>query len=172
MATNTNYSIKYRRRRENKTNYKKRLNLLKSKSIRLVIRPTNKYIIAQLVRFHSDGDKIICSANSKELKKLGWNISCSNTPAAYLTGFLCGLKAIKAIKISDTDAILDIGIKISTKGSKIYASGKGAVDAGMKIPLSDEILPDEKRLKGGSISEATIKIFEQTLNNIKNSFSK
>ncbi|CEG11928.1 50S ribosomal protein L18P [groundwater metagenome] len=169
MATNTNYSIKYRRRRENKTNYKKRLNLLKSKSIRLVIRPTNKYIIAQLVDFHPDGDKIMCSANSKELKKLGWNISCSNTPAAYLTGFLCGLKAIK---ISNTDAILDIGIKISTKGSKIYAVGKGAVDAGMKIPLSDEILPDEKRLKGGSMSEATIKIFEQTLNNIKNSFSK
>lgn len=172
MATNANYSIKYRRRREYKTNYKKRLNLLKSKKNRLVIRPTNRYIIAQIVQFHPDGDKIICSSNSKELKKFGWDISCSNTPAAYLTGFLCGLKAIKAIKILDTDAILDIGIKISTKGSKVYAAGKGAVDAGMKIPISDENLPDEKRLKGGNISEAAIKIFEQTLNNIKNSFSK
>lgn len=170
MATNPNYSVKYRRRREYKTNYKKRLNLLKSKKNRLVIRPTNRYIIAQIVQFHPDGDKIICSSNSKELKKFGWDISCSNTPAAYLTGFLCGLKAIKA-GIS-ADAILDIGLKVSTKGSKVYAAGKGAVDAGMKIPISDKILPDENRIKGGHISKATIKIFEQTLNNIKNSFSK
>ena len=90
MVTNTTYSVKFRRRRENKTNYKKRLNLIKSKEIRLVLRPTNKYVIAQLVEFHQDGDKIIVSANSKDLKKYGWNISCSNTPAAYLTGFLCG----------------------------------------------------------------------------------
>lgn len=170
MATGPNYSVKYRRRREYKTNYKKRLNLLKSKKNRLVIRPTNRYIIVQIVQYHPDGDRILCSANSKELKKLGWNISCSNTSAAYLTGFLCGLKAIKAKKISDKDAILDIGLKVSTKGSKIYAAGKGAADAGMNIPISDEILPDEKRIKGGT--EEKIKIFEQTLNNIKNSFSK
>ncbi len=169
MVTNTTYSVKFRRRRENKTNYKKRLNLIKSKEIRLVLRPTNKYVIAQLVEFHQDGDKILVSANSKDLKKYGWNISCSNTPAAYLTGFLCGLKGIKH---SDTGVILDIGIKKSTKGSKIYAAGKGAVDAGMKIHLSDKILPDEERLKGGHISKSVTGIFEQTLNNIKNSFSK
>lgn len=169
MVTNTNYSVKFRRRRENKTNFKKRLNLLKSKSIRLVIRPTNKYIIAQLVEFHLDGDKTLVSANSNELKKYGWNISCSNTPAAYLTGFLCGLKGVGH---SNTNAILDLGIEKPVKGSKIYAVGKGAVDAGMNINISNKILPDEKRLKGRHISESVIGIFEQTLNNIKNSFSK
>lgn len=169
MATNATYSVKFRRRRENKTNYKKRLNLLKSKNIRLVVRPTNKYVIAQLVKFHQDGDKTLVSTNSNELKKYGWNISCSNTPAAYLTGFLCGLRGMKH---SNTNATLDIGIEKSVKGSKIYAVGKGAVDAGMNVNISNKILPDEKRLKGEHISESVTKIFEQTLNNIKNSFSR
>lgn len=166
MATGPNYSVKYRRRRECKTNYKKRLNLLKSKKLRMVIRCTNRYIITQLVQYCPDGDRILASANSNELKKYGWSISCSNTPAAYLTGFLCGLKAIRT---SNTEAILDIGLKEPVKGSKVYAAGKGAIDAGMNIPISDKILPDEKRIRG--ISESVIKIFEQTLNNIKNSFN-
>jgi len=168
MATNANYSVKYRRRREGKTNYKKRLNLLKSRTTRFVVRLTNRYVIAQLVEYHPDGDKVMFTTTSKELKKYGWNISCSNTPAAYLTGFLCGLKGKDVVK----NAILDIGLIKSTKGSKVYAAEKGAIDAGIKIPISDKILPDEKRIKGAHISESVVKIFEDTLNNIKNSFSK
>jgi hypothetical protein len=36
----------------------------------------------------------------------------------------------------------------STKGSKIYAVLKGALDAGLNVPHNDVVLPDEDRITG------------------------
>jgi large subunit ribosomal protein L18 len=58
-----------RRRRECKTDYKNRLNLLKSESTRIVIRRTNKYFIAQAVDSYEAQDKVVCSVSSKDLIK-------------------------------------------------------------------------------------------------------
>ena len=81
-------TVPYRRKRENKTNYLKRLKLLLSRKGRLVVRFTNRKVVAQLVEFTPKGDKVLVATDSFALRKLGWQYSCKNLPAAYLTGFL------------------------------------------------------------------------------------
>ncbi len=149
MARSGRYKVKFRRRREGKTNYKKRLALLKSGKLRVVIRRTNRYIIVQFMKFKPEGDEVVAQAYSKELNKFGWIYGSKNLPAAYLTGYLAGLRA-KSKGINET--VLDIGRFPSTKGSKIYAALKGVLDAGIEVPHSPDILPSEERIKGEHIA--------------------
>ena len=137
--------VQFRRIREKKTDYKARRALLESSLPRVVIRKTNRHIIAQIVTSREAQDSVVCSANSNELLEYGYASSLKNITAAYLTGFLIGLKAKKQ-KIKK--AIIDIGFQRSTKGSKLYAASKGCIDAGMEIPHSAEIFPSEGRIKG------------------------
>jgi len=135
----------FKRRRLGKTDYKKRLKLLLSKKPRLVVRKSLKYICIQIVEFAKVGDKTLIAASSEELKKLGWKFAYDNLPAAYLTGLLIGKKAVKkGIK----EVVLDISLYPSTAGSKIYAVVKGAIDAGLKVPVEEKVLPKEERIKG------------------------
>ncbi|MBU2496891.1 MAG: 50S ribosomal protein L18 [Nanoarchaeota archaeon] len=154
---NKRITIRHRRRREGKTDYKARLKLLSSSLPRLIIRKSNKYIVAQLIESKEAQDYIICSVNSKELSKYGWNNSKKNVPASYLTCFLL----VKKCKGKVKKAILDAGLYRSTTGSRIYACLKGAVDAGLQIPYSEEIIPKEERIKGMHINEKIVKDFEQ-----------
>ena len=141
-------NVEFRRKRQGKTNYKKRLKLLLSNKPRLVIRIFLKTICVQIIENLPEGDKVIAAVSSKELEKLGWKYNKVNIPAAYLTGLLAGKKAQeKGVKI----AILDVGLKMPTKGSKIYACLKGAVDSGLNVAHSKEIFPDESRIKGEHI---------------------
>ena len=149
MSNNNTFTVKFRRRREGVTDYRARLRLLKSGKPRLVIRRSLKNISAQVIAYSGAGDKVIVSAHSKELEKFGWKANRGNIPAAYFVGLLAGKKAIsKNVK----EAVLDIGPAVSTKGSRIYAALKGAVDAGLDVPHNKEALPDEKRIKGEHIS--------------------
>jgi large subunit ribosomal protein L18 len=117
----------------------------------LVTRTSINNITAQIVAARPEGDEVLVSAHSRELsKKYGWKASRGNIPAAYLTGFLCGLKA-KAQGVEE--AILDIGLYPPTKGARIFAVLKGVLDAEVSIPHSEEKLPDEKRLKGEHITK-------------------
>ena len=135
----------FKRRKKAKTDYKARLALLKSDKPRIVIRKTNKYIIAQVVESKEAQDFTICYVNSKELSKFGWNLSYKNLPAAYLTGFLIAQKAKKkGIK----KLILDSGLYRSTHGSKIYATVKGVFDGGIEIKYDSKIMPKEERILG------------------------
>lgn len=148
MKIKTKRTIK-RRRREGKTDYKKRLKLLSSNKPRLVIRKSLKYIRAQVIEFSEEGDKTLVAASSEELKKLGWKFNFDNLPAAYLTGLLIGKKALKkGIK----ETVLDAGLYTSSKSNRIYATAKGAVDAGLKVPISEEVLPKEERIRGMHIA--------------------
>lgn len=155
--------IQFKRRREKKTNYKKRLALLKSEKTRLVIRKSLSNISVQFVNFDSEGDKTIVTVLSTELKKLGWTKG-GNIPAAYLTGLLAGKRA-KEKKIGE--AILDLGLQTSTKGSRLYAALKGVLDSGVNIPHSESILPNEDRIKGKHISEDVAKQFEDVKKKIE-----
>jgi len=142
--------VAYRRKREGRTNYKKRLIMLQSKRPRIIIRKTNKQIMMQITEYDPKGDHVRCGVASSELKKLGWKYSCKNLPACYLAGMLMGKKALaKKIK----GAILDVGLQTPVAGSKIYAALKGAIDAGMDIPASEEVFPSEERLVGKPISD-------------------
>ncbi len=147
-----------KRRKQSKTNYEKRLSLLKSGKPRLVVRKTNKKIIAQLIEYHPDGDKVVTSAYSTDLEKHGWEGSYNNTPAAYLTGMLIAEKANDAgIK----EAVLDIGLNTPVKGARVFAVAKGANDAGLDVNVSEEIAPSEERIEGNHISEDMKKQFEK-----------
>ncbi len=156
MKLSPKYKMPFKRRRLGKTDYQKRLRLLSSGKPRLVVRKSLNYITAQIIQFDKKGDKTLAGVTSRQLKKLGWKFACDNLPAAYLTGLLIGKNAGK-IK----EAILDAGLYQSTKGNKIYAVVKGAIDAGLKIPASEDILPSEDRIKGKHISEAVEKEFEK-----------
>ncbi|MFN3528247.1 MAG: 50S ribosomal protein L18, partial [Candidatus Altarchaeaceae archaeon] len=136
--------------------------------LRFVVRMTNRYIISQIVEYNPDGDKVLISVNSKELIKYGWKFSCKNTPAAYLTGFLCGIKFKNKFPERENSMILDIGLRRSTRGGRIYAVLKGALDSNLDIPHSDEILPDESRIKGEHISKEVVENFNNLLIQLKN----
>ncbi|MBI4045102.1 MAG: 50S ribosomal protein L18 [Candidatus Diapherotrites archaeon] len=157
------FLTKFRRRIEQKTNYKKRLALLKSKTDRVVIRRTNSQVIVQLVKFEPSGDRTLCSAVSNELRKMGWKSSAKNMPACYLTGFLCGTKAKKA---GASTAILDMGLHTPVHGGRIFAALKGFVDAGIKVPLEEDVLPKEDRVFGKHLQKPMPE-FEKVLSEIK-----
>jgi large subunit ribosomal protein L18 len=151
MPLGPNYRVPYRRRREGKTDYKARKALVLSKIPRFIVRGSLKHMTVQIVEAQTNGDRVIVSANSRELiKTYDWKGSCSNLPSAYLTGFLCGLRAAKkGLK----KAILDIGLFSPTKGSRVFAALKGAMDAGVEIPCEKEKLPDESRVSGQHVAE-------------------
>jgi len=151
MARGPAYTVPYRRRREGKTDYKLRKKLIISKMPRLVVRKTNKHIITQLVEATVIGDIVITSAHSQELrKKYGWLGDLNNLPAAYLTGLLCGLRAVdKGVK----KAILDIGLHTPSRGAAVFAAMKGFVDAGVEVPHDESILPNESRIRGEHIAK-------------------
>jgi len=155
MAHGSNYKVKYRRRREGKTNYYKRYVYVISNTIRFVPRITNEYVIINVAKFDPKGDVMLAVAHSIELvKKYGWKGDTNNTPAAYLTGYLAGLRALKA---GVKNAVADIGLFVPTKGGRIFATIKGAIDAGLQIPVGD-IGDIEKRVKGVHISEYAKKL--------------
>jgi|SRR3989338_3340657 len=137
--------VPHRRKREGDTDYRRRLKLLKSEKLRLVVRKYNRNTIAQLVEYHEGGDKVLATVSTRALLKYNWKHSRSNIPAAYLLGLLL---AKKANEKNCKEAILDLGLHTSTKGSRLYAVLKGAVDGGLKIPHDKEILPNNERLTG------------------------
>lgn len=141
--------VPFRRKKEGKTDYKNRLSLLKSGKPRLVVRLSNKNVLAQLIQFNPDGDKVLLSSHSNELKKYGWNLAGKSLPAGYLVGFLLGRKA------KGQEAVLDIGLKKSIKGNKIYSVVKGAIDGGLKVKCSEEMFPSQDRIEGKHIMSNT-----------------
>jgi large subunit ribosomal protein L18 len=151
MAKGSRYNVPYRRRREGKTDYRKRKALILSRKPRLVVRGSLKNIIVQIIAAKPHGDEVLVSAHSRELlKNYGWRAPRGNLPAAYLTGLLCGLKA-KAKGIEE--AVLDIGLHSPTKGARVFAALKGVLDAGLNVPHGEEKLPDENRIQGVHIAQ-------------------
>ena len=137
------------RRRQHKTDYLKRLKLLKSGKPRIVFRRTNKNIIAQYVQSKEAKDKIVFGVNSKNLLKYGWpenaKGSLKSITASYLTGYLIG-KQIKDKKLEQP--IIDFGMLRMIQKGKQYAFIKGVIDSGIDIKCSEKAFPIEERIKG------------------------
>ena len=138
-----------RRRRENRTDYGKRLKLLKSEKPRIVFRNSNRYILAQYVESENAQDKIKFGVSSKDLLKNGWQKnaegSLKSVTASYLTGFLMGKKIAKE---NLETPIIDFGMKEMKHKSRTYGFIKGLIDAGIKVKCDKEFFPDESRIKG------------------------
>ena len=150
MASGPRYKVPMRRRREARTDYHQRLRLLKSGRARLVARTSNKHVRAQLVTTGDQGDRTLASAHSSDLAEFGWEAPTANLPAAYLTGFLAGKRALAE---GIEDAVLDIGLNTATPGSKVFAVQEGAIDAGLQVPHNDDVFAEWERTRGGHIAD-------------------
>ncbi|KAI5188588.1 large subunit ribosomal protein L5e [Nematocida sp. AWRm77] len=159
--------LPFRRRREGRTDYRQRQNMIRHNKSnygevksRFVVRITNQKVICQIVQAYKVGDKVVCTAESTELKKYGITFGLKNYSAAYATGFLCARKMLCKLGLSETfkgkeeldgeeyleekneegpqpyTCFLDLGLSRSTKGAKVFSAMKGACDGGLYIPHS------------------------------------
>src|SRR5882672_1884813 len=105
MAHGPLYRVPFRRRREGKTDYRRRLGLLKSGEHRVVVRSSNRNIVVQFVSYDEKGDVVAAQAEAREIVKMGYAAAGSNTPSAYLTGRLAATRAKEA---GVTSGVLDL----------------------------------------------------------------
>jgi large subunit ribosomal protein L18 len=163
MSTGPRYRVPFRRRREGRTDYRHRAALLRGREVRMVVRKSNRHMRVQFIHYDEKGDTVVATAVSKELEELGWTGSGKSTPGAYLTGMLAGKRAKE--KGLQT-AVLDIGLREPTKGAVVFAAMKGAVDAGIDVPHSEDMVPSKDRLSGKHMKEGVSAMFESTKNKI------
>jgi large subunit ribosomal protein L18 len=167
-ASKSHYKVRFRRRRQGKTDFYQRKAFIVSRRKRLVVRRSNKHIRAQVIEAHMNGDSVLVAADSGELINFGWNANCSNTPAAYLVGILLGRKAlINGIE----EVVLDIGLYQPSRGARVFAVLKGALDAGLRIPYNEIVLPKEERLTGEHIALYYDRLNTEEIETKKHAFS-
>jgi len=101
--------VKYRRRREGKTDYHARRKMVaqaKNKyntpKYRLVVRRTNRKIICQVVFSTIMGDRVLCQATSTELANYGLPCGLTNYAACYATGLLIARRALTVVGLADS----------------------------------------------------------------------
>eukprot|EP00088_Acartia_fossae_P069286 TRINITY_DN8_c0_g1_i2.p2 TRINITY_DN8_c0_g1~~TRINITY_DN8_c0_g1_i2.p2 ORF type:complete len:297 (-),score=96.12 TRINITY_DN8_c0_g1_i2:109-999(-) len=89
------YQVKFRRRREGKTDYyaRKRLvvqdkNKYNTPKYRLIVRISNTDVCCQIAYARLEGDHIVAAAYSHELPRYGVSVGLTNYAAAYSTGLL------------------------------------------------------------------------------------
>ena len=207
--------LKFRRRREGKTDYYARKRLISqakykygARKYRLVTRLTNKYVVCQIVYPKIDGDHVLAAAYSWELKNYGIKYGLKNWAAAYATGLLVARRALNSIGLDeqykgeeepegtftltqkeDQDnnplkAILDVGLRRTSTGSRVFAAMKGASDGGLHIPHSESRFPgydietkelDSETLRkyifGGHVAEYMEVLLEDDEERYKQQFS-
>merc|ERR1712225_487 len=166
------FQVKYKRRREGKTDYyaRKRLvcqskNKYATPKYRFVVRFTNKDIVCQVVSSKIKGDICHAAAYAHELPRYGLKVGLTNYSAAYCVGLLCARRLLQKYNLDGNfegtaevtaeyedsyvhgndeegpnafHALLDVGLKRTTLGSKIFAAMKGAFDGGLEIPHSEK----------------------------------
>jgi len=157
------FQVQFRRRREGKTDYTARRALVyqdrnkyNNPKYRLVVRLTDHFIICQIACAQLNGDRIVAAANSSELPRYGVLNGFKNYSAAYCTGLLVGRRLLKKweidslfkanLKVGEEShvkeaedrhpvrCILDVGLRPTTTGSRVFGAMKGAADAGLAIP--------------------------------------
>jgi len=174
-AYHKRYQVKFRRRREGKTDYQARRRLVvqdknkyNSPKFRLVVRCSNKKVLCQIVHAKMIGDFTMCQATSLELPKYGAKVGLTNYAACYATGLLCARRLLAKLGLdedyegqtevdgemytveADGDkrpftCLLDVGLVRTTTGSKVFGCLKGAADGGLNIPHSEKRFPGYDR---------------------------
>ncbi|NXD32801.1 RL5A protein, partial [Spelaeornis formosus] len=210
------YQVKPRRRREGKTDYyaRKRLvsqakNKYASPKYRLVVRITNRQVIAQIVYAKLQGDVVFTHASSKELGKYGIEHGLTNWTAAYATGLLVARRALTKLGLADKyegvveptgemqlteelgddeprpfKAYLDVGLRRTSTGNRVFGALKGASDGGIFIPHNEKRFPGydpeskeldaevlQKYIVGGHVAEYMESLEEEDDERFKKQFS-
>ncbi|KAF3858774.1 hypothetical protein F7725_011981 [Dissostichus mawsoni] len=157
------YQVKFRRRREGKTDFfaRKRLvvqdkNKYNTPKYRIIVRFSNRDICCQIAYAKVEGDQIVCAAYSHELPKYGICVGLTNYAAAYCTGLLLARRVYEGqvevtgdeFNVESIDGkpgaftcYLDAGLARTTTGNKVFGALKGAVDGGLAIPHSLKRFP-------------------------------
>ncbi|POW18906.1 hypothetical protein PSHT_05262 [Puccinia striiformis] len=209
------FQVKYRRRREGKTDYyaRKRLitqakNKYNSPKYRLVVRITNRDIICQVVHAKLQGDFVLAAAYAHELPRYGIKHGLTNWAAAYATGLLVARRALVKLGLDEKyqgveepegdlvlteandegprpfKAFLDVGLRRTSTGARIFGAMKGASDGGIFVPHSENRFPgydpeakelDADMLKsyiyGGHVAEYMEALEEEDDERFKKQFS-
>ncbi|XP_067140292.1 large ribosomal subunit protein uL18A [Centruroides vittatus] len=102
------FQVKFRRRREGKTDYYARRRLVvqdKNKyntpKYRMIVRFTNKDIICQIAYARIEGDVIVCAAYAHELPRYGVKVGLTNYASAYCTGLLLARRLLKKFALDE-----------------------------------------------------------------------
>mmetsp|Transcript_1034 Transcript_1034/g.2593 ORF Transcript_1034/g.2593 Transcript_1034/m.2593 type:complete len:258 (-) Transcript_1034:753-1526(-) len=156
------FQLKWRRRREGKTDYYSRKRLIcqdkrkyNSPKYRLVVRITKKNIICQFTQSLLEGDHILMACYSN---KIGKQVEFFSGPTAFHIAYFCGVylanKILEKKEISNSEnaitgkkfsksifAILDIGLARATTGHRVFAAMKGALDGGITVPYNEKRFP-------------------------------
>ncbi|KAL7673993.1 hypothetical protein ACOME3_000277 [Neoechinorhynchus agilis] len=100
------FQVKFRRRRQGKTDYYARRRLIhqdknkyQTPKYRLVTRITSKDIVAQVIYATLEGDRTICAAYSHELTRYGIRVGLTNYSAAYCVGLLVARRLLKKLRL-------------------------------------------------------------------------
>jgi len=103
------YQVKFRRRREGKTDYyaRKRLtaqdkNKYNTPKYRLVVRFSNKDVTCQVLSSKLTGDEVLCAAYSHELPAYGVKVGLTNYAACYCTGLLLARRLLHKLDLHET----------------------------------------------------------------------
>lgn len=127
---------------------------------RLVVRFSNRDIICQIIYSKIEGDYVLTAAYGHELGRYGIPVGQTNYSSAYAVGLLLARRTLAKLgldskyqgnqKVSGEDynvealadgpkpfrAVLDVGLKRTSTGSKLFAVVKGACDGGIDVPHS------------------------------------
>lgn len=188
------YQVKFRRRREGKTDYYARRRLIQqdknkydSKKYRFVVRRTNRRIITQIIYSTIKGDKVLCQADSQELRRFGVEAGLTNYASAYATGLLVARRLLTDLGMSDIykgvenadgeyfdvnekglnenrrpfKALLDVGLVRTTTGNRVFGALKGAVDGGIFIPHNTKRFPGYHVEKAQQVTGKRGKVVEK-----------
>lgn len=100
------YQVRFRRRREGKTDYyaRKRLivqdkNKYNTPKYRMIVRLSNRDITCQIAYARIEGDRIVCAAYSHELPRYGVKVGLTNYAAAYCTGLLAARRILHKLRL-------------------------------------------------------------------------
>jgi large subunit ribosomal protein L5e len=164
------FQVKYRRRRERKTDYQARKRLIlqdknkyKTPKYRFVVRKTKRDIVCQIFAADLTHDTCIAAAYAHELPRYGIKLGLTNYAAAYATGLLLARRVNSKfnldyegqVEVDGEDyiveanpdgkapfkALLDVGLVRTTTGARVFGALKGACDGGLNIPHNDRRFP-------------------------------
>ncbi len=135
----------------------------------MVVRLTNKDVVAQVVSSKIKGDFVLAAAYAHELPRFGLKVGLTNYAACYCTGLLLARRLLQKLKLDKKyegvkeangekflsevpkhgmrpfKAYLDVGLARTTTGARVFGAMKGAVDGGIYVPHSETRFPGYDR---------------------------
>jgi len=166
------FQVKYKRRREGKTDYYARKRLVaqdktkyNSPKYRLVVRFTNKDVIAQIIYATISSDIVLASAYAHELPRFGLKVTkCKDYAASYATGLLLARRVLTKLGLATQYVgqekpdgahfiveesgekrpllvLLDVGLHSTSTGARVFGTMKGAADGGLEVPHNTRRFP-------------------------------